>query len=177
MSTLTNLPPDHIVLILRQLRWRDIYNFCKTNRTICSHPRIQQFIQQRVNEIVEDILNHAGPPYYLIPLNPHKEYTIFAHMKPESIVVRRFGTITEELMPQEDIPQYYFTEKDKQQLNVSNLVTLPLISSLTDRAKYNVETKVSTRGKREDIKKIIVYLLVNGEIDEPLYELQRDDIF
>ena len=168
MSTLTNLPPDQIISILNELPWRDIYNLCKTTRTICQHPRIQEFIKQRADETAENLLNQLPMSTtrvpHLIPihsLNSYKKFYI------SSATLGHFRRMLQDFGLSDDDTTliYWLKEEDTRKSNLFNSAIAPIVSSLPNPITHHASTNVMVHLKREDIKKILVYLLLNGEID------------
>lgn len=168
MSALTNLPPDQIILILSTLPWIDIYNLCKTTRSICQHPRIQEFIKQRADETAENLLNQLpidiSRTAHLIPIHSLNSYKKFFISSETLGHLRRtyqdFG-----LSDDDTTLIYWLTEEDTRKSNLFNSAIAPIVSSLPNPITHHASTKVMVQVKREDIKKILVYLLLNGEID------------
>ena len=148
MSTLTNLPPDNLILILKQLRWRDIYNVCQMDRRICQHPRVQEFVLTRLNKITDEMVNEIRSMRLyleLISLNPVKKY-IVSHLR-------------------WDKSSYFLTEEEQLSIKLTHH-TPSLISNSSNLLDYGAKSKSKVRVTIEELRRIINYLLSNGLIDE-----------
>lgn len=173
MSTLQQLSNDMIILVLKELEWVDIYNFCLVNPDICQDPRIQEFIQKRAKEISQNMFNIAfttttttttDKTYNLRSLIPNIVYTINKMSSPDNFNFR-ISRLSPDLL--KDGPIYEFYEEhfriiDNRLIDISSLKV-----QLDSLIMYNghIIARIYVKN-REDIEKIIADLLLKGKINE-----------
>lgn len=170
MSTLQQLSNDMIILILKELEWVDIYNFCLVNPDICQDPRIQEFIQNRAKEIAQNMFNIAFTTtttvktYNLRSLIPNIVYNINKMSSPDNFNFR-LSRLSPDVL--KDGPIYEFYEEhfgiiDNPLINITSLK-----KQLDSLIMYNghIIARIYVKN-REDIEKIIADLLLKGKINE-----------
>lgn len=191
MASLTDLPTDQFMLILNRLSWLDLSNFCSTNRTMCQHPRIQQFLNNRFNEITDDIVNllrsipddddeygrrfhqhihiyktvefRSYDSRHRFIFNGVIDYVQDYDGKMQPTLIYFFTEVlTGTLIPRMVLPRFKMLDYER-----GEAVDQSVDQSVDQmKFKYTIEFEIE-----EKLEEIIQYLLINGYIDDAYTEI------
>lgn len=170
MTSLTNLPADQIIFILSQLSWQDIDNLCKTNRSICQHPRVKEFINKRLDNLVNPLITINDTSYGY-------DDTVYkiVEFKSYDPNVRFLFTIVL-TYPQVRRPQPIYILTEILTVRLAPKMILSRLQSPDDRVINPIKIKKSIEVNNvEQLQSIIKYLLLNGFIDEDYTQITHRD--